>query len=65
MSLRDEPSDCIDCGYTEGPEACPASKRLCDHHCNHSWSHERCCWCGKEWDDAPQPVPVPGGESGR
>jgi hypothetical protein len=25
---------------------CKESKRKCGHHCNHSWSHEKCCWCG-------------------
>lgn len=23
---------------------CPSSQRSCGHHCNHSWSHDRCCW---------------------
>lgn len=26
---------------------CSKSKRPCGHHCNHSWSHEECCWCGR------------------
>lgn len=42
--------DCIDCGGDAG-EVCPVSERRCGHHCNHSWSHERCCWCGKEWGE--------------
>lgn len=32
-------------------EFCAASKKPCGHHCNHSWSHEHCCWCGKTWGD--------------
>ncbi len=20
-------------------------------HCNHSWSHDRCCWCGEEFGE--------------
>lgn len=32
-------------------QVCPASERDCGHHCNHSWSHERCCWCGEEWGE--------------
>lgn len=25
---------------------CPKSKRKCGHHCNCSWIHECCHWCG-------------------
>lgn len=34
---------------SEEPPECPNSKRSCGHHCNHSWSHEHCHWCDKEW----------------
>lgn len=52
--LRELESDCIDCeGEPDDelglPEQCPDSKRPCGHHCNHSWSHEVCCWCNKIW----------------
>jgi hypothetical protein len=30
---------------------CLKSKRDCGHHCNHSWTHDECCWCGKEWGE--------------
>lgn len=30
---------------------CPKSQRPCGHHCNHSWSHEECCWCGRVFGD--------------
>lgn len=38
---------------------CPLSKQPCGHHCNHSWSHDSCCWCGAganddgEWQPSP------------
>lgn len=41
--------DCSSCGEECPTGECPASKRPCGHHCNHSWSHEECCWCGKKW----------------
>lgn len=30
--------------------------RLCQNgiHCNHSWSHDKCCWCGKEWGEVKE-----------
>jgi len=42
--------ECITCeeGYPKNNE-CPKSKRPCGHHCNHSWTHDECCWCGKEF----------------
>lgn len=47
--------DCYTCpeaGNLVDPEAekCPKSQRPCGHHCNHSWSHDECDWCGKSWD---------------
>lgn len=47
--------DCITCEEAPGlkdPEAerCPKSQRPCGHHCNHSWSHDECDWCGKSWE---------------
>lgn len=46
------PTECESCAWEpDSPEAepCFASRRECGHHCNHSWTHDRCCWCGKEW----------------
>lgn len=43
-------TSCLEC--IEGEEedcTCPNSKRECGHHCNHSWTHDECCWCGKLW----------------
>lgn len=46
--------DCADCanaamGYDE--DMCPNSRKPCGHHCNHSWSHDLCCWCPAEWGE--------------
>lgn len=32
-------------------EVCPESNKVCGHHCLHSWSHDRCCWCGRTWGE--------------
>lgn len=53
----------IDCSSCADPEVegaediapkgeCPKSKKPCGHHCNHSWSHDVCCWCLKEWGES-------------
>jgi hypothetical protein len=52
--LRDHPNyarcdSCENLGAER--QVCPASYRDCGHHCNHSWSHDRCCWCGEEWGE--------------
>lgn len=38
--------ECDSCGEVEEGD-CPQSQRPCGHHCNHTWSHDECCWCGK------------------
>ena len=44
--VRDE--DCGSCGEPDCVEGeCPRSKRSCGHHCNCSWVHDVCHWCGK------------------
>ena len=48
--------ECFSCGEVE-QEACPSSKRDCRHHCNHSWSHDACCWCGMEWGEDGEEIP--------
>ena len=43
---------CDTCGDPDFPEGeCEFSHRFCGHHCNHSWSHDRCCWCGEEFGE--------------
>jgi hypothetical protein len=44
-----EKSDCISCGEGMPENECNESKRECNHHCNHSWIHDKCCWCGEEF----------------
>jgi len=44
--------DCSSCGENGEPlNECPQSRRPCGHHCNHSWSYDECCWCGKTWGE--------------
>lgn len=55
VSTLDE--ECISCLEDPDPShpmgydnyKCPQSKRSCGHHCNHSWSHDECCWCNTEF----------------
>ena len=44
--------DCSSCGENMPKNECPNSKRPCGHHCNHSWSHDVCCWCGQAWGES-------------
>lgn len=49
VGIHSDP-ECDSCA--EGvDDVCPNSKRPCGHHCNHSWSDDSCCWCGKEWGE--------------
>lgn len=43
-------NECSSCGESDLLNECPNSEKDCGHHCNHSWSHEACCWCGKSWE---------------
>jgi hypothetical protein len=42
---------CTSCGEGSPKNECPNSKRSCGHHCNHAWTHDQCCWCGKEFGE--------------
>lgn len=46
-------ADCYSCGEPAAGK-CPDSKRPCGHHCNCSWTNDRCHWCGKEFGEQPQ-----------
>jgi hypothetical protein len=50
--------DCLSCEHEQAgaftPEQiemnrCPKSKKPCGHHCNCSWIHDHCHWCGKDF----------------
>ena len=45
--------ECGTCGEGEefAKDECPKSQRSCGHHCNHSWTHDSCCWCGMTWGE--------------
>lgn len=43
--------DCWSCGEKMPVNECPDSRRSCGHHCNHSWSHDACDWCGAAFAD--------------
>lgn len=42
-------TECATCGEAD-EDRCIASRRSCGHHCNHVWTHDRCDWCGVEFD---------------
>jgi hypothetical protein len=47
--------NCSSCGEEMPENECPKSEKPCGHHCNHSWSHDSCCWCGKEFGEIENP----------
>lgn len=52
MSSAPDVDECLTCGELAGAEGeCPRSKRPCGHHCNCSWIHDCCHWCGAEMDE--------------
>jgi len=48
---KPEAGDCASCGEEMPRRGCHKSKRDCGHHCNHSLTHDACCWCGKDFGD--------------
>lgn len=51
--------ECASCGEQMPANECPKSKRPSGHHCNHSWTHDACDWCGKEFgEESPAPIPA-------
>jgi hypothetical protein len=44
-----DPDGCSSCGEEMPEGECPDSRRTCGHHCNHSWSHDHCDWCKKNF----------------
>lgn len=58
--LEPDALECSSCGENCPRGECEKSKRPCGHHCNHSWSHDGCCWCGIEFrGETPMPEPKP------
>lgn len=51
MHDTEDKDDCSSCGEGAPRGECSKSGRDCGHHCNHSWSHERCCWCGETFGE--------------
>ena len=45
---------CDSCSENIPKNECPKAKRSCGHHCNHSWSQDECCWCGKEYGEVEE-----------
>jgi hypothetical protein len=48
--------DCITCDELfaggEAPQAdCPSESAPHGHHCNHSWTHDSCCYCETQWGE--------------
>jgi hypothetical protein len=43
-------NDCLSCGERVA-DTCTYSEVECGHHCNHSWTHDACCWCGRTWGE--------------
>lgn len=43
--------ECISCGEDMPRAECPKGQRPCGHHCNHSWTHDACHWCGHEFGE--------------
>jgi len=51
MVVGIDESDCHSCEQNMPKNKCPKSLRQCGHHCNHSWTHDVCCWCAKEFGE--------------
>lgn len=43
--------DCISCGEGLPESECSNSEKVCKHHCNHSWTHDACCYCNAEFGE--------------
>ena len=43
--------ECISCPEGVPKNECFNSKRPCGHHCNCSWIHDVCHWCGAEFGE--------------
>lgn len=53
--------ECLTCGEQADDtmfNECPESRRSCGHHCNCSWVHDCCHWCGAEIGEADSEPPA-------
>lgn len=57
--VRKHDAFCASCEEESSARECPKSRRRCGHHCNHSWSHDVCCWCGSTWGDETARLAAP------
>ena len=48
-------ADCMSCAEAQPWDECPDSRQSCGHHCECSWVHDRCCWCGATFGDDATP----------
>lgn len=46
-----EDDQCSSCPEGMPLHECPKSRRPCGHHCNCSWVHDCCHWCGVEFGE--------------
>lgn len=53
--VRESMPDCDTCGSGQEHERCPNSQKSCGHHCDHTWTHDTCCWCGAVFGDVDDP----------
>jgi len=47
ISMACKNVECISCDEGDPANECAESEGDCGHHCNHIWTHDECCWCGK------------------
>jgi hypothetical protein len=55
-TVDDLGEECSSCSEGFPEKECPNSQRPCGHHCNHSLSHDACCWCGAEWGEGGEEI---------
>jgi hypothetical protein len=51
LSCITEGLTCCSCGEGMPKNECSASQKECGHHCDHSWTHDQCCWCHEHFGE--------------
>jgi hypothetical protein len=54
--------ECLSCDSEDEAVECPKALHKCKHHCNCSWVHDECCWCGETFGEVPA---TPSGNVGK